>query len=258
MCDNPEGVLSVSSLCDSDFAVNRMTPLSEMQLADAAPTPAPAPTPAADASADPNGDHRQAVVLIVDDDQDVRESLQWLVESVGLRSMTYASADQFIREYPQDVHGCLILDVRLPGLSGLDLQEYLLKHHITIPIIVVSGHGDVPVAVQAMKQGALDFLEKPFSDQALLDRIRDALSRDRQWRSDRQQRLAVSQRLARLTPRERQVMDLVVEGRLNKQIASALGLSHKTIEVHRAHVMSKMEADSVADLVRMSLLVNQG
>jgi FixJ family two-component response regulator len=194
-------------------------------------------------------------VAIVDDDKAVRDSLQWLVESVGLKAKTYESAQRFLEEVDQDDFGCAVLDIRLPGMSGLDLQDKLNEKGLDIPTIIITGHADVPVAVRAMKAGAMDFVEKPFSNQMLLDRIRDALEADDYHRSNQQQVDQVEKRLARLTPREHEVMQLVVQGRLNKQIAADLGLSHKTIEVHRAHVMEKMEAETLADLVRMAVAV---
>lgn len=195
-----------------------------------------------------------ATVYVVDDDKAVRESLRWLLESVGLRVALYASADAFLTSYTPQMAGCLVVDVRLPGMSGLDLQQTLTHRGVRLPVIVITGHGDVPVAVRAMKAGAIDFIEKPFSDQTLLDRVRYGLELDARQRTQESEELRLRQRLSRLTPREREVMHMVVRGKLNKQIASDLGLSHKTIEVHRAHVMEKMEADSVAMLVRMAMI----
>lgn len=199
-----------------------------------------------------------ATVFVIDDDMAVRESLRWLLESVGLRVEVFANADALLDRVTADSAGCLLLDVRLPGMSGLDLQQVLHERGIDLPIIIITGHGDVPIAVRALKGGAMDFIEKPFNDQMLLDRVRDALERDRQRRAERDRSASVRNRIDRLTPRERQVMDLVVQGKLNKQIAAHLGLSHKTIEVHRAHIMRKMEADSVATLVRLVLAGHAG
>ena len=196
----------------------------------------------------------QTNVFVVDDDKAVRESLRWLLESVGLRVQTFATADEFLGRHDAAAAGCLVVDLRLPGMSGLDLQDALQRKGIRVPVIMISGHGDVPVAVRAMKGGAMDFIEKPFSDQVLLDRVRDAVEMDRKFRELDRQRVEVTHRLGMLTPREREVMQLVVEGKLNKQIAAELGLSHKTIEVHRAHVMEKMQADSLAKLVRMAMI----
>lgn len=198
----------------------------------------------------------QTGVYVVDDDQAVRESLRWLLESVGLHVETFAGAVEFLERY-QDQPGCLVVDVRLPGMSGLDLQQMLIQRDIRVPVIVITGHGDVPIAVRAMKAGAVDFIEKPFNDQTLLDRVRYAIDLDARRRADRREELEVRRRMDRLSPRERQVMERVVAGRFNKEIAEDLGISPKTIEVHRAHVMEKMEANSVATLVRMAMVVDQ-
>lgn len=195
----------------------------------------------------------QPIVFVVDDDSAVRESLQWLLESVGLEAHTFASADAFLAAIGSEQPGCAIVDVRLPGISGLELQDRLKQSAIALPVIIITGHGDVPVAIRAMKAGACDFLEKPFSDQVLLERVRDALKLDAQRREAVRAAEALAARRERLTPRESQVMDLVVQGRLNKQIASELGLSPKTVEVHRSHVMDKMEAPTLAALVRMAV-----
>jgi len=197
-------------------------------------------------------------VYVVDDDQAVRDSLCWLVESVGLHVKTYTSGQAFLLECQETPPvGCLIVDVRLPGISGLELQDRLRSLGIYLPTIVITGHGDVPVAVRALKAGAIDFIEKPFSDQTLLDRVREALDQDASYRALQAESDTILGNYERLTTREREVMDLVVAGRLNKQIASDLGLSHKTIEVHRAHVMDKMQAESLAALVRMAVILEQ-
>jgi two-component system response regulator FixJ len=196
-------------------------------------------------------------VFVVDDDKAVRESLRWLLESVNLRVETFANADAFLERYVDPAPGCLVVDVRLPGMSGLDLQQVLRQRDVRVPVIVITGHGDVPVAVRAMKAGAIDFIEKPFSDQTLLDRVRFAMDLDANQRRDRMEELEVRRRVDRLSSREREVMEQVVEGKLNKEIAEELGLSPKTIEVHRAHVMDKMEADSVAMLVRMVMVLSR-
>lgn len=193
-------------------------------------------------------------VFVVDDDPAIRESLRWLIESVGLRVQTFATAQEFLDAYNSDMPGCLVLDVRMPGISGLDLQSELSSRHITIPIIIITGHAEVPVAVRALKAGAMDFIEKPFSDQLLLDRVRRAIEADAEARRAQGEQAAVSARLALLTPREREVMELVIAGKANKVIAAELGLSPKTVEVHRAHVMKKMQVDSLADLVRLGML----
>jgi RNA polymerase sigma factor (sigma-70 family) len=195
----------------------------------------------------------QAIVHVVDDDAALRDSLRWLIESVGLRAHVYGTAEEFLSDYDGSGPGCLVLDVRMPGLSGLELQEKLRRQDIQIPIIIVTGHADVPIAIRALKAGAMDFIEKPFSDQILLDRVRDAIERDREQRKLAAKRAAIAAQVAQLTPREREVMALVVAGKANKVIASELGLSQKTVEVHRARVMRKMHAESVAQLVQLAL-----
>ena len=198
----------------------------------------------------------KATVFVVDDDQAMRNSLKWLIESVGVQVESFASADEFLVQYQPGRHGCLVLDVRMPGMSGLDLQEQLAQQNINIPVVIITGHGDVPMAVRAMKSGAIDFIEKPFNDEVLLDAIRRALAFGEQQRSHQIEHLQIQQRLQHLTPREREVMEMVTEGRSNKEIANALGVSAKTIEAHRARVMEKMQAGSLAELVRMVLSVN--
>lgn len=193
-------------------------------------------------------------VFVVDDDPAIRESLRWLIESVGLNVKMFTTAHEFLEGYDPSLPGCLVLDIRMPGMSGLDLQNELAARQFNIPILIITGHAEVPVAVRAMKAGALDFIEKPFSDQLLLDRIRRAIEKDTESRRANSQRAEVAARLAQLTPREREVMDLVIAGKANKVIASELGLSPKTVEVHRAHVMKKMQVDSLADLVRLGML----
>jgi FixJ family two-component response regulator len=193
-----------------------------------------------------------AIVFVVDDDEPMRKSLQNLIGSVGLRVEAFASAPEFLRSKLTDVPGCLVLDVRLPGLSGLDLQKRMVEAGIEIPIIFITGHGDIPMTVQAMKAGAVEFLTKPFRDQDLLDAIQQALDRDRAARKHRTQINELHNRLDSLTPREREVMGLVVAGLLNKQIAGELGTSETTIKIHRHQVMEKMGAGSLAELVRMA------
>jgi FixJ family two-component response regulator len=192
------------------------------------------------------------VVYVVDDDESVRRSLARLLRAAGRTAETFPSAQAFLdRELP-DRTACLVLDVRLPGLSGLDLQGALARAGRIVPIVFITGHGNVPMSVQAMKDGAVDFLQKPFDEAALLAAIDRALDRCREARADRAQRITIQQRFDTLTPRERQVLGLVVAGLLNKQIAASLGAAEKTIKIHRGRVMHKMEATSVADLVRMS------
>jgi len=192
------------------------------------------------------------VVYVVDDDESVRRSLARLLRSAGLTAETFPSAQAFLdRELP-DRTACLVLDVRLPGLSGLDLQGALTQTERIVPIVFITGHGNVPMSVQAMKSGAVDFLQKPFEEDQLLAAIERALARCRAARAERTDRMVVQRRFDTLTPRERQVLGLVVAGRLNKQIAADLGAAEKTIKIHRGRVMRKMEASSVAELVRMS------
>jgi FixJ family two-component response regulator len=193
------------------------------------------------------------LVYIVDDEETVRRSLSRLVRSAGLTAQTFTSAQAFLEhEVPPDQPACLVLDVRLPGLSGLDLQTTLGPRQETVPIIFITGRGSIPMSVQAMKGGALDFLRKPVDGDLLLETIERALARSREARAREAEHAGIARRLARLTPREREVLDLVVAGMLNKQIAAELGAAEKTVKVHRGRVMRKMEADSVADLVRMT------
>jgi two-component system response regulator FixJ len=196
----------------------------------------------------------EPIVFVVDDDRAMRDSLRWLLESIGLSVRTYATAADFLSDHDPAQPGCLVLDVRMPGMSGLDLQTELAKRGSELPTIVVTGHAEVAMAVRAVKAGALDFIEKPFSDQLLLDRVRQALEIDRQSREVRVRREDARRRLASLSAREREVLTLVAAGKANKEIAAALGLSPKTVEVHRAHVMSKMAVDSLAELIQVAIL----
>jgi FixJ family two-component response regulator len=190
-------------------------------------------------------------VFIVDDDQAVRDSLTDLMDSVGLDVVSFANANDFLAEYSKDSAGCLVSDIRMPGMSGLELQLELKRREAILPIILITGHGDVPMAVQAMRNGALDFIQKPFRDQELLDLVNKALQSCDQQQNTQQESQSVKNHIHNLTPREHQVMGMVVEGKANKVIAIDLGLSQRTIEVHRANVMHKLEARSVADLVRI-------
>jgi RNA polymerase sigma factor (sigma-70 family) len=194
---------------------------------------------------------RAPVVFVVDDDLSVRSSLKFLISTVGLQVESFDSADAFLHRKPPDAPSCLVLDVRLPGLSGLDLQRELAARNIRIPIVFVTGHGDIPMSVRAMKAGAVEFLTKPFHDQDLLDAIRIALERDRARRQQEKEVTALQQRFASLTPREREVISMVASGMLNKQIAGHLGTVEDTVKVQRSRAMGKMQAQSLADLVRM-------
>ena len=194
----------------------------------------------------------EAMVFVIDDDESMREALKSLIRSVGLRVETFASAQEFLESRRPNVAACLILDVRMPGLSGLDLQRDLVDRNIHIPIIFITGHGDIPMSVRAMKAGAVEFLTKPFRDQDLLDAIQQALDRDRLARSHQAETAELHHRYQSLTPRESEVFGLVVRGLLNKQIALQLGTSEITIKLHRRQVMEKMDAASLADLVRMA------
>lgn len=190
-------------------------------------------------------------VFIVDDDEAVRDSLSLLLRSVGLPAEAFGSASEFLDSYEPAAGGVLILDVRLPGMSGLELQEQLVSSGADLPVVFITGHGDVPMAVRAMRRGAVDFLQKPFSDQDLLDRVQQALDAQAARRQRTVEQAEIGERISQLTPREHEVMDLVVEGLTNKVIANRLGTSQRTVEVHRASVMRKMKVDSVAQLVHL-------
>ena len=196
----------------------------------------------------------EATVFVVDDDPAMRESLRWLIESVGLGVETYPSAQRFLEAYDPAQTGCLVLDVRMPGMGGLDLQTELAARKTDLPIIVITGYAEVSMAVRAIKGGAIDFIEKPFNDQVLLDRIHQAIETDRRNRGRQKQDREVAARMQLLTPREREILNMVTDGKSNKMIAMALGISEKTVEVHRSHVMQKMHVTSLADLVRLTVL----
>ncbi len=199
----------------------------------------------------------EATVYLVDDDPGVRRAAKMLIESVGLRVQTFASAQEFLQAARSDGPGCLVLDVRLPGLSGLDLQRELRKTNNPVPIIFISGHGDIPMTVQAMKAGAVEFLTKPFRDQELLDAITQAIERARLAHKERRELDELRGRYESLTPREREVMALLVKGLLNKQVGAELGMSETTVKFHRANLIEKMRAGSLPDLVRIAEKLRQ-
>jgi FixJ family two-component response regulator len=192
-------------------------------------------------------------VFIVDDDEAVRQSTAWLIESIGLNVNTYTSADEFLQNCNDNDTGCIIMDVRMPGISGLDAQEEMNRRKINLPLIFITGHGDVPMAVKALKRGAFDFIEKPFNDQHLIDAVQRALKQNNESVELRNANESINQRIASLTPRESEVMERVTQGKPNKLIAHELKVSIKTVEVHRARVMEKMQAGSVAELVKITL-----
>jgi FixJ family two-component response regulator len=199
--------------------------------------------------------HATPTVFIIDDDEAVRSALRLLLKSAGHTAASFESAQEFLARYSAQQPGCLVLDVRMPGMSGMELQEQLNQRGATIPVIFISGHGDIPLAVEAMQAGAFDFLQKPFKDHDLLERVGKALAVDASLRAQRLEVDHIRELLSRLTPREREVLDMVVSGKANKIMAADLNLSQRTVEVHRARVMEKMHARSLAQLVRMIMTV---
>jgi FixJ family two-component response regulator len=199
---------------------------------------------------------QEPTVFIVDDDQEVREAIGLLMDSVGLAAESYPSAQDFLDAFDPARPGCLVLDVRMKGMSGLDLQQRLAEEPIRPPAIIITGHGDVPMAVRAVKAGAVDFIEKPFNDQVLLDAVHRAFEQDAEHRGQALRLADIQDRLERLTPREREILEQVVAGKRNKVISADLGITQSTVEAHRAKVMEKMEARSLSDLMRMMLLLN--
>jgi len=197
-----------------------------------------------------------ATVFIVDDDEEVRSALQLLMESVGLPSETFSSAQIFLEQFDLNRSGCIIVDVRMPGMSGLDLQAQLATEKLHPPIIIITGHGDVPMAVRAVQAGAIDFIEKPFNNQAMLDSVHRAIEKDAQQRGEVSRLLDIEAHFNELTPREKEVFQYVVEGKRNKVIAIDMGVSQSTVEAHRAKVMEKMAAATLSDLMRMALLLD--
>ncbi len=196
-------------------------------------------------------------IYVVDDDDSMRQAVALLLRTVGYNPIVFARPSDFLAKHDPNVHGCLVLDIRMPEMSGLEVQQQLNRAGAILPVIFITGHGDIPMAVQAMKDGALDFLTKPFRDQDLLDRINTALKQDAENRAAIDKHADLRRRVESLSPREREVLDLIVEGKANKVIAIDLGLSERTVEIHRANVMEKMGARSVAHLVKMHLTVNE-
>jgi two-component system response regulator FixJ len=203
---------------------------------------------------------REITVFVVDDDKEVRDALQLLMESVGLQVETFGSAQEYLDQFDGERPGCLVLDIRMPGMSGLELQARLAAESVHPPIVIITGHGDVPMAVRAVQAGAVDFVQKPFNDQSLLDSVHRAIEQDAVQRGEVSRIRDIEERLGRLTPREREVLDLVIAGKRNKVIAADMNISQSTVEAHRAKVMEKMQASTLSDLMRMMLTLemNQG
>jgi two-component system, LuxR family, response regulator FixJ len=200
---------------------------------------------------------RPPQVFVVDDDEPVRDAIGMLLETVGVPFQSFATAQAFLDAYDRSCRGCLVLDIRMPGMSGLELQQRLLEMKAPIPIVFITGHGDVPMAVEAMKRGAVDFIRKPFKDDELLERIQEALGIDADQRAEFDAAEDLHSRIASLTPREREVFERVARGQANKVVAIELGISERTVEIHRSQVMHKAGARSLADLVRMKLIVDR-
>ncbi len=202
-------------------------------------------------------DTPQQIVYIVDDESAVRDSLQWLLTSVDLEVQTFASAQELLDAVMPNLPGCLLIDIRMPGMSGLELQQELITRGISLPVVIVTAHGDVPMAVRAMKAGAVDFIQKPFDDQEIIEIVQRAVESSVSAAEGRTAREEVAARLASLTERERRILDLVATGQPNRGIAKELGRSEKTVEFHRANVMAKMQAKSLADLIKMVMAVRE-
>jgi two-component system response regulator FixJ len=196
-------------------------------------------------------------IYVVDDDDGMRRALETLLSTVGYKTAVFSRPSEFLSQFKPETHGCLVLDIRMPEMSGLEVQQQLNRMGSMLPVIFITGHGDVPMAVQAMKEGAFEFIQKPFRDQDLLDRINHALKQDAEYRNNAARRSEVQHRLESLTPREKQVMDFIVDGNANKVIAIDLGLSERTVEIHRAKVMEKMGARSVAHLVKLHMTLSE-
>jgi two-component system, LuxR family, response regulator FixJ len=192
-------------------------------------------------------------IYVVDDDDSMRQAIALLLRTVGYHPIVFSRPGDFLAKYDSNIHACVVLDIRMPEMSGLEIQQELIRSGAILPVIFITGHGDIPMAVQAMKDGAFDFLTKPFRDQDLLDRINNALKQDAESRAAIEKHADLRRRMESLTPREREVLDLIVEGKANKVVAIDLGLSERTVEIHRANVMEKMGARSVAHLVKMHL-----
>jgi RNA polymerase sigma factor (sigma-70 family) len=202
-------------------------------------------------------DQNKPTVFVVDDDEEVRSALKLLFESVGLPVICYASGLEYLQRFDESLPGCLVVDIRMPGMSGLDMQEKLHDYPIHPPVIIITGHGDVPMAVRAVQAGAVDFIEKPFRDQILLDSVHRAIEMDAKKRGDASRLSEIREHLDQLTPREREVLDLVISGMRNKNISEQMGITLSTVEAHRSKVMEKMQADSLSHLMRMMLTLEQ-